>query len=98
MSLRKHHKTPKEEIRLPIDTRRRVSLAKLLPEADICSVKAYKEGDKIILEPMAEIPAHELWLFKNPDAFRAVQQGLKESKEGKIVKRGSFSQYAENDV
>jgi len=97
MSLRKY-KTPKEEIRLPIDTRQRISLAKFLPSHGISSVKAYKEGDKIILEPMAEVPAHELWLFHNPEALQAIQQGLKESKEGKIVKRGSFSQYAGNDI
>ena len=71
---RKHHKN---ELRLTLDARKRISLAKLMPDYEVCSFKAYIEGDKIILEPMAEIPAHELWLHKNPKALKTVQEGLK---------------------
>lgn len=74
----KHHKI---ELRLTLDARKRISLAKLMPDYEVCSFKAYTEGDKIILEPMAEIPAHELWLHKNPKALKTVQEGLK--KKGK---------------
>jgi hypothetical protein len=87
-----------EEIRLTLDARQRVSLAKLLPNYEVSSFKAYIEGDKIILEPMAEIPARELWLYKNPDALKAVQEGLKQSKEGKIVKRKSFAEHADDEI
>lgn len=97
-----HHSQNKqqhqEEIRLTLDARQRVSLSKLLPEYEVSSFKAYTEGDKIILEPMAEIPARELWLYKNPDALKAVQEGLKQSKEGKIVKRRSFAEYADDEI
>ena len=86
------------ELRLTLDARKRISLAKLLPNYDVSSIRAYNEGDKIILEPMAEIPAHELWLYKNPKALKEVQEGLQQSKEGKIRKRGSFAKYAENDI
>ena len=68
---REHHKN---ELRLTLDTRKRVSLAKLLSDDEICSFRAYTEGDKIILEPMAEIPARELWLYKNPQALKDVQK------------------------
>ena len=78
LSKPRHHKN---EIRLTLDARKRISLAKLLPDYDICSIKAYAQGDKIILEPMAEIPAHELWLHKNPETLKTVQAGLK--KKGK---------------
>jgi hypothetical protein len=82
MTLGKHpHKQHENELRLTLDARKRISLAKLLPEYEICSFKAYTDGDKIILEPMAEIPAHELWLHKNPKALKKVQEGLK--KKGK---------------
>ncbi len=33
---------------------------------------------RIILEPMAEIPAHELWVYKNPKVLQKVQEGLKQ--------------------
>ncbi len=47
---------------------------------------------------MAEIPARELWLYKNPQALKDVQEGLQQSKEGKVRKRGSFAKYAQNDI
>jgi hypothetical protein len=90
-----HHEN---EQRLTLDARKRISLAKLLPEYEVCSFRAYTEGDKIILEPMAEIPARELWLYKNPQAMKEVQEGLQQSKEGKVRKRGSFSKYAKDEI
>lgn len=89
-----HH----DDLRLTLDSRKRISLAKLLPEYGVSSFRAYTEGGKIILEPMAEIPAQELWLYKNPQALKDVQEGLKQSKEGKVHKRGSFAKYAGDDV
>jgi len=38
------------------------------------------------LQPTVEIPASELWLFQNREALKAVQIGLKDASEGKIVK------------
>lgn len=98
MGLKKHVVKHPDEQRLVLDTRKRVSLAKLLPEYEVCSFRAYTEEGKIILEPMAEIPAHELWLYKNPQLLREVQEGLQQAKEGKVHKRGSFAKYAEDDV
>jgi hypothetical protein len=57
----------------------------------ISSVRAYKEGDRTILEPMVEIPAREAWLYENKGALEKVKKGL--SERGKI-KRGSFAKYA----
>jgi hypothetical protein len=85
----KHHKNHQ---RLTLDARKRISLAKLLPDYEVSSFKAYTEGDKIILEPMTEIPAHELWLHKNPKALKTVQEGLK--KKGKHY-LGSFAKHLE---
>jgi len=98
MTLRKSDQKHENEIRLTLDTRKRISLAKLLPDYEVSSFRAYMDGDKIVLEPMAEIPAHELWLYKNPKALKAVEEGLQQSKEGKVRSRGSFAKYVENDV
>ena len=38
-----------EAISLTVDSKNRISLTKLLPDAKISSVKAYKEDDRIIL-------------------------------------------------
>lgn len=86
------------ELRLNLDARKRINLSKFLPEGDIHSVRAYTQGNKIIIEPMAEIPAHELWLYQNKEAMKSVQDGLKQSKAGKTKKRGSFAKYAEDEI
>lgn len=48
------------------------------------------------LDPKANNLAHELWLHKNNQALKDVQEGLKQSKEGKVRKRGSFAKYVED--
>ena len=85
-------------ITLNLDARHRVNLTKLLPNLDIHSVKAYVEGDRIVLEPLVTIPARELWLYENPKALQAVKTGLQQAREGKLVDRGSFAQYAREEI
>jgi len=80
-----------ETIKLTVDSKKRISLTKLLPGGKISSVRAYKENDRIILEPMVEIPAREVWLYENKVALKKVKKGL--SQRG-TIKRGSLSKYA----
>jgi hypothetical protein len=79
-------------VNLAVDSRKRISLSKLLPELPVSSVRAHLEGDKIILEPMVEIPAREAWLYQNKKALNKVKTGLAETG---TIKRGSFAKYAE---
>jgi hypothetical protein len=79
-------------VNLSVDSRIRISLNKLLPDLPVSSVRAYLQDDKIILEPMVEIPAREAWLYKNEKALNKVKTGL--SEKG-IINRGSFANYAE---
>lgn len=44
------------------------------------------DGDRIILEKAVLIPERELWLHRNPEAKKAVQQGIAEAKKGNIRK------------
>jgi hypothetical protein len=46
-----------EAIKLTVDSRKRISLTKLLPKKRIGSVMAYKGNDRIVLEPIVEVPA-----------------------------------------
>ncbi|MBI5603214.1 MAG: hypothetical protein HY879_07650 [Deltaproteobacteria bacterium] len=77
-------------IHLPLDSKNRITLTKLLAGTNISSVMAYRDDHKIILEPMVEIPAKEIWLYKNKEALMKVRKGL--SQKG-TVKRGSFAKY-----
>jgi len=78
-------------ISLTVDSKKRISLTKLLPPGNIRSVRAYMEGPRIVLEPMMEVPVEEAWLFENREAFKKVLTGL--SQKG-TVKRGSFAKHA----
>jgi len=82
--------SPMDVISLNIDSKKRVSLTKLLPPGNIRSVQAYTEGHRIVLEPMMEVPVEEAWLFENRDSLKKVLTGL--SQKGS-VKRGSFAKY-----
>jgi hypothetical protein len=63
-------------VSLTVDSRKRICLSKLLEDESVSSVRAYRQEDKIILEPMVEVPAREAWLFKNKTALKKVQTGL----------------------
>jgi hypothetical protein len=78
-------------ISLTVDSKKRVSLTKLLPPGNIRSVEAYTKGHRIVLEPMIEVPLEEAWLSENKDALRKVLTGL--SQKGSI-ERGSFAKWA----
>lgn len=51
---------------------------------------------QIVLDPIAEIPAREKWLFDNPSALAAVRNGVKTGRTSPLVDRGSFAQYADD--
>lgn len=96
--MRKQHNT-KKMISLTLDSRNRVCLTPFLSrELEITSYKAYQEGDKIILEPMAEIPAREAWLYQNPEALNAVLEGLKQAETGKVSELDiDYSQFLKDE-
>jgi hypothetical protein len=81
---------PMDVISLTVDSKKRISLTKLLPPGNIRSVRAYTDGHRIVLEPMMEVPVEEAWLFENRDSLKKVLTGL--SQKGS-VKRGSFAKY-----
>ncbi|MFM8454856.1 MAG: hypothetical protein ACKOAD_07895 [Gammaproteobacteria bacterium] len=51
------------------------------------------EDHKLVLEPYAEIPAREKWLFENPSALKELKSAIQEAKQGKLKSRGNFSQF-----
>jgi len=75
------------------DTKGRVCLG-LLAKGVSSFQATVDSGGRIILEPFAEIPAREKWLFENPAALTGVRQGLAESAQGRTRSRGSFARFA----
>jgi hypothetical protein len=68
-----------------IDGRNRLTIGELA--AGFNRVKVYiNEMGEILLKPVVEIPASELWIFQNKKAFNDLQAGLKDLSEGRITK------------
>jgi predicted transcriptional regulator len=44
------------------------------------------------------MPAREMWLFDNETALAKVERGLNDAAAGHLVDKGSFSQYAGDDI
>ncbi|MEI8390385.1 MAG: hypothetical protein WCG23_10940 [bacterium] len=87
-----------EERILRPDPKGRISLG-IAVVKNISSYKAsFNDDGTIVLEPQIEIPAREAWLYQNPEAIKKVRKGLEDAAQGKIKKRKSFSQYADDEI
>jgi predicted transcriptional regulator len=85
------------EITVRPDSKGRIALGKLAK--GVSSYRLHQETDgRLILEPFVEIPERERWLYKNPAALAAVEEGLRDVAAGRIVSLGSFAQYADDDL
>ena len=68
-----------------MDDRNRLTLGEIFKGYK--RIRLYKnERGEVLLQPVVEVPASELWLFQNKEALKSVQRGLKEASEGKITK------------
>jgi len=69
-----------------IDGRERIVLGKYLT-GHYKRVRIYQNrSGEILLRPIVEIPASEVWLYQNKEALSSVRKGLKQAKEKKISK------------
>jgi len=79
------------------DSRKRVVLPKTVVQEGITYLIYHNSVGQIILDPQATIPASELWVFENKDVLASIDRGVRESLDGKTIKRGSFAKHV-NDV
>ena len=77
------------------DSKGRVCLGKLAEGVSSFRVTV-DDHQRIVLEPYAEIPAREKWLFENAAARDSVGRGLADVAEGRVADRGSFAEYAQD--
>ncbi|TVR59778.1 MAG: hypothetical protein EA426_06945 [Spirochaetaceae bacterium] len=73
------------------DKKGRITLGSLLRGASSVRVSV-DEQSRIVLEPYAEVPLREAWLYENADALKSVRQGLNESANGELHDLGSFAE------
>lgn len=77
------------------DAKGRITLGSLAKGATGFSVSIDKQ-QRIVLEPLVEIPAREKWLFENKAALNQVKKGIQDAADGKITKK-DFSQFADEE-
>jgi hypothetical protein len=66
-----------------IDERNRLTIGEILKGSK--RIRLYQnDSGEILLQPIAEIPASELWLFQNPKAINEVREGLRDASQGKV--------------
>lgn len=66
-----------------VDERHRVTLGELVKDARRVRIFRNARGE-LLLQPVVEIPAAEVWLFQNREALAAVQQGLEDAAKGRV--------------
>lgn len=81
-----------ELTRVRPDSKGRIALGKITRGVSSYRVQADRDG-RLLLEPFAEIPARERWLYKNPEALRSVMRGLADAAHGRTRSLGSFAKY-----
>ena len=82
----------KKETVIKIDSRNRITIPKELTKNLSHLYKIYVINEKIILEPIMEIPKEELWLFdpKNKVIVDELKEALKQKAN---IDKGSFSKH-----
>lgn len=83
----------REVSRVKPDSKGRITLGSLARDVSSYAVRVDAEG-RVLLEPYAEIPARERWLFSNKAARNRVLRGLEDAAAGRVRSLGSFARHA----
>lgn len=68
-----------------IDERNRLTVGEILKGCK--RIRLYRnDRGEVLLQPIAEIPASELWLFQNPEAISDVREGLRDVAQGNVFR------------
>lgn len=90
----------KHTSKVNMDNKHRICLNRILSKEEretFNSFRIYREGGKIVLEPIMEVPTQDHWIYKNPEALTSLMKGIKDAEEGRMHDLGSFAQYATED-
>jgi len=71
---------------LSADDRNRITLGKYLKNFKRLKVFQDSRGE-ILLVPIVEVPASELWVYQNQNAMESLQKGLADAKAGRIAEK-----------
>lgn len=90
----------KQKSTVNMDDKQRICLTRVLSKDErenFSSFRIYREEGKIILEPVAEVPEKDHWIYKDRKALASLMKGIKDAEEGRLHNLGSFAKYVEED-
>jgi len=68
-----------------VDQRHRLVLPMVRGISEIKRVKIYiNSRGEVLIRPVVEIPASEMWLYRNKKALASVKRGLDEAAKGEV--------------
>ena len=71
---------------LAIDSRKRVSLTKVLGKSKSTLFDAsVNENGEITLKPLATIPENEKWVWEKPELVEQIRRGIADAEAGRTV-------------
>lgn len=79
------------------DDRSRIAVGKAGVRRDDRYAVAVSDDGEILLTPLVSIPKRELLVWENAQIRESLSRALSQSAESKVVRRGSFRQFAEAD-
>ena len=68
-----------------IDAKHRITIGRLIDGYKRVKIYKNREGE-ILLKPLVELPASEVWLFKDKKALKSIRRGLHDAADGNIEK------------
>jgi hypothetical protein len=78
-----------------VDARSRLTLGPKYANR-LVIVREHEDGAVEVI-PAEAVPAHEVWLYKDPDALWAVRQGIEEARAGRFAKAPNLQADADDD-
>ena len=74
--------------KLKVDSKGRIALGNFAK--GVSSFEIRQSKNSLILSPLTEVPAHEAWLYQNPEAMAGVLRGIEDAKNGRLKKLGRY--------
>lgn len=90
----------KQKTTVNMDNKQRICLTRVLSKDErenFSSFRIYRQKGKIVLEPVAQVPEEDHWIYKDRKALASLMKGIKDAEEGRLHDLGSFAKYAEED-
>ena len=86
----------KSEKRVKPDNKGRITLGAWAEGVSSFIITKDKKN-RIILEPYAEVPAHELWVYEHKESLGKIKRGLQDAAHGNLSTLGDFTQFVNDE-